>query len=154
MKNTSQQYLNSEAHGYLMEAKACKLLLKDLERIRAKLKRHIEKEAADREAEFEAVMQYHSESDIQEAYGWEFISEQQYERSGANAAHAGQHLEAAALLLGGKAIQRNIVFGHVHHSIHRAFPPGGGKAFGCGQGHLHRIAHTSAADDHGIQCFL
>ena len=32
MKNTSQQYLNSEAHGYLMEAKACKLLLKDLER--------------------------------------------------------------------------------------------------------------------------
>ena len=43
MKKTSQQYLNSEAHGYLMEAKACKLLLKDLERIRAKLKRHIEK---------------------------------------------------------------------------------------------------------------
>ena len=79
MKNTSQQYLNSEAHGYLMEAKACKLLLKDLERIRAKLRRHIEKEAADREAEFEAAMQYHSESDIQEAYGWEFISEQQYE---------------------------------------------------------------------------
>ena len=36
---------------------------------------HIEKEAADREAEFEAAMQYHSESDIQEAYGWEFISE-------------------------------------------------------------------------------
>ena len=67
MKKTSQQYLNSEAHGYLMEAKACKLLLKDLERIRAKLKRHIEKEAADREAEFEAAMQYHSESDIQEA---------------------------------------------------------------------------------------
>ena len=64
MKKTSQQYLNSEAHGYLMEAKACKLLLKDLERIRAKLKRHIEKEAADREAEFEAAMQYHSESDI------------------------------------------------------------------------------------------
>ena len=80
MKETSQRYLNSEAHGYLMEAKACKLLLKDLERIRAKLRRHIEKEAADREAEFEAAMQYHSESDIQEAYGWEFISERQYER--------------------------------------------------------------------------
>ena len=39
MKETSQRYLNSEAHGYLMEAKACKLLLKDLERIRAKLRR-------------------------------------------------------------------------------------------------------------------
>ena len=37
-------------------------------------------ECLDREAEFEAAMQYHSESDIQEAYGWEFISEQQYER--------------------------------------------------------------------------
>ena len=68
MKETSQRYLNSEAHGYLMEAKAYKLLLKDLERIRTKLRRHIEKEAADREAEFEAAMQYHSESDIQEAY--------------------------------------------------------------------------------------
>ena len=78
-ESAAQRYLNSEAHGYLMEAKAYKLLLKDLERIRAKLKRHIEKEAADREAEFEAAMQYHSESDIQEAYGWEFISEQQYE---------------------------------------------------------------------------
>ena len=65
MKNTSQQYLNSEAHGYLMEAKACKLLLKDLERIRAKLKRHIEKEAADREAEFEAAMQSLSAQEIQ-----------------------------------------------------------------------------------------
>lgn len=30
MKETSQRYLNSEAHGYLMEAKAYKLLIKDL----------------------------------------------------------------------------------------------------------------------------
>ena len=37
MKETSQRYLNSEAHGYLMEAKAYKLLLKDLERIRCLL---------------------------------------------------------------------------------------------------------------------
>lgn len=79
MKKTAQQYLNSEAHGYLMESKACKLLLKDFERIRAKLRRHIEKEASEREAEFEAAVQYCSEADIQEAYGWEFITEQQYE---------------------------------------------------------------------------
>lgn len=71
----SKQRGSRLSHG----AKAYKLLLKDLERIRTKLRRHIEKEAADREAEFEAAMQYHSESDIQEAYGWEFISEQQYE---------------------------------------------------------------------------
>ena len=70
MKKTSQQNLNSEAHGYLMESKACKLLLKDFERIRAKLRRHIEKEAAERKAEFETAMQYRSEADIQEAYGW------------------------------------------------------------------------------------
>ena len=98
MKKTSQQYLNSEAHGYLMEAKACKLLLKDLERIRAKLRRHIEKEAADREAEFKAAMQYHSESDIQEAYGWEFISEQQYERYNCSV-KAARHLMNTAPLL-------------------------------------------------------
>lgn len=40
----SQKYLSSEAHGYLREAKACSLVLKDLERISAKLQRQIDKE--------------------------------------------------------------------------------------------------------------
>ena len=60
-----------------MEAKACTLLLKDLSASAPSSGGTSKKEAADREAEFEAAMQYHSESDIQEAYGWEFISEQQ-----------------------------------------------------------------------------
>ena len=41
MKKTSQQYLNSEAPGYLMSATASKILLKDLERNRAKHRRNI-----------------------------------------------------------------------------------------------------------------
>lgn len=79
MKKNKQRYLNSEAHGYLMEADACKILLKELERIHSKLKRHIEKESSVRQSEFEAAMQYHSESEIQEAFGWDFLTEQQYE---------------------------------------------------------------------------
>ncbi len=73
-----QKYLSSEAHGYLQEAEACSLILKDLERISAKLQRRIDKEAAARQADFEAAMQYHSEAEIQDAYGWEFITEAQY----------------------------------------------------------------------------
>ena len=45
MKRT-QKYLSSEAHGYLREAEACSLVLKDLERISAKLQRRIDKETA------------------------------------------------------------------------------------------------------------
>ena len=77
MKRT-QKYLSSEAHGYLREAEACSLVLKELERISAKLQRRIDKEAAARQADFEAAMQYHSEAEIQDAYGWEFITEAQY----------------------------------------------------------------------------
>ena len=73
-----QKYLSSEAHGYLQEAEACSLILKDLERISAKLQRRIDKEAAARQADFEAAMQYHSEAEIQDAYGWDFITEAQY----------------------------------------------------------------------------
>ena len=72
------KYLSSEAHGYLQEAEACSLILKDLERISAKLQRRIDKEATARQADFEAAMQYHSEAEIQDAYGWEFITEAQY----------------------------------------------------------------------------
>ena len=53
----SKQRGSRLSHG----GQSLSFLLKDLERIRAKLRRHIEREAADREAEFEAAMQYHSE---------------------------------------------------------------------------------------------
>ena len=41
MKRT-QKYLSSEAHGYLREVAACSLVLKELERISAKLQRRID----------------------------------------------------------------------------------------------------------------
>lgn len=77
MKRT-QKYLSSEAHGYLREVAACSLVLKELERISAKLQRRIDKEATARQADFEATMQYHSEAEIQDAYGRDFITEAQY----------------------------------------------------------------------------
>lgn len=40
-----QKYLSSEAHGYLLEADACALLVKELARVCAKLQRRIDKEA-------------------------------------------------------------------------------------------------------------
>lgn len=73
-----QKYLSSEAHGYLLEADACALLVKELERVCAKLQRRIDKEAAARQADFDAAMEYHSENEIQDAYGWELITEAQY----------------------------------------------------------------------------
>ena len=51
-----------------------------LERLAEKYKRKVDREQAARKAEFEAVMQYSSEKDILDAYGWEFITEKQYDR--------------------------------------------------------------------------
>lgn len=73
-----QKYLSSEAHSYLLEADACALLIKELERVCAKYQRRIDKEAAARQADFDAAMEYHSENEIQDAYGWELITETQY----------------------------------------------------------------------------
>ena len=56
-----QKYLNSEAHGYLLESDACALLIKELERVCTKFQRRID-----------------SENEIQDAYGWELITEAQY----------------------------------------------------------------------------
>ena len=73
-----QKYLNSEAHGYLLESDACALLIKELERVCTKFQRRIDKENAARQADFDAAMEYHSENEIQDAYGWELITEAQY----------------------------------------------------------------------------
>lgn len=75
-----KKQITPEAEGYLLEAKACKKVLKDLERIQEKYKRGVEREQARRKAEFETVMEFTSEREIQEAYGWELINERQYDR--------------------------------------------------------------------------
>ena len=40
----------------------------------------VEKECSVRQAEFEKVMQYHSERELQDDFGWGFITEAQYDR--------------------------------------------------------------------------
>lgn len=72
-------YTNPDAAGYLLEADACKKVEAELRRIADKYQRKIDRKQAGREAEFEAAMQYRSEHEILDAYGWEFITEKQYE---------------------------------------------------------------------------
>ena len=74
------RYLKPRDHGYLMEAAACTKVLEDLRRIEAKYARTVEKECSVRQAEFEKVMQYHSERELQDDFGWGFITEAQYDR--------------------------------------------------------------------------
>lgn len=74
-----RKYTDPQAAGYLREADACKKVLKDLQRSADKYKRKVEKEQADRRQEFETVMGYRSEEDIRDAYGWEFITEAQFD---------------------------------------------------------------------------
>jgi len=75
-----RKYTNPQASGYLLEAKACELVCKELRRTAEKFQRAVTKEAADRQSEFETTMQYDSERQIQDDYGWGFITEKQYER--------------------------------------------------------------------------
>lgn len=75
-----RKYTNPNASGYLLEAKACEKVTKELRRIIEKFQRAVDKEAAVRQSEFETVMQYTSEQQIQDDYGWDFITEAQYNR--------------------------------------------------------------------------
>lgn len=73
-------YTDPDAHGYLMEAKACKKVVREINRLADKYLRAINREKATKKAELEAVMQYKSEEDIQNDYGWDFLTEAQYDR--------------------------------------------------------------------------
>lgn len=73
-------YLNPKAEGYLLEAKACDKVCKELRRVADKLQRAVDREKAARQKEFETVMQYASEDELHEDYGWDVITERQYNR--------------------------------------------------------------------------
>lgn len=91
------RYLKPRDYGYLMEAAACTKVLEDLRRIEAKYARTVEKEGAVRQAEFEKVMQYHSERELQDDFGWGFITEAPIRPVPASfSAGAGCHGAAAA----------------------------------------------------------
>lgn len=75
-----RKYTNPQAHGYLVEAKACEKVVRELQRIAEKYQRAVDKETAARQSEFETVMQYTSELQIQDDYGWDCITEAQCDR--------------------------------------------------------------------------
>lgn len=74
-----RRYTNPQAHGYLMEAKACGKIEKELHRIIEKYQRAVDREAAVRKKDLEAALQYRSEREIQDDYGYEVITEEQYD---------------------------------------------------------------------------
>lgn len=74
-----RRYLRPDAEGYLLEAEACKKVIRELERLTAKLERKVEQEKSRRQTEFEQVMTYRSEYEIQNDYGYGFLTERQYE---------------------------------------------------------------------------
>lgn len=102
-----KKYTNPQAHGYLLEAKACEKVVKELNRIAEKYQRAVDKEAAARQTEFEAVMQYTSERQIQDDYGWDFITGAQYYRYLDLFRHVKESLENAAPTP--KVLARNIL---------------------------------------------
>ncbi len=62
-----------------MEAAACKKVIKELTRIADKLQRAISQEESARKKDLAAALEYESEREIQDAYGFDCISEAQYE---------------------------------------------------------------------------
>lgn len=71
-------YTNPEANGYLMEAKACAKIEKDLQRLIDKYAKAIKREEEAHKQEFQTAMQYRHIGEIQDDYGCEYITEEQY----------------------------------------------------------------------------
>lgn len=74
------QYTNPDAAGCLLEADACAQVIRELERLEAKYKRQIDREMGKRRKELESAMEYRSVDEIHEAFGYEMITEEQYQR--------------------------------------------------------------------------
>ena len=72
-------YTDPVANGYLMEAKACAKIEKDLRRLIDKYAKAVKREEDARKQQFQEAMQYRSLREIQDDYGWEFITEKQYQ---------------------------------------------------------------------------
>ena len=70
---------------------------------------------------------------------------------GAHTGNGGQQLKAALLLLGGKAIQADVIFGHAHHGVKGGFPAHPGQCTRNAGRALHIVAHPAAAHHHSVQ---
>ena len=74
------RYTNPEAAGYLLEAEACGIVIKEVNRLIEKFQRKINREADARKKELDTALGFQSEQDSLDAYGWEIITEKQYDR--------------------------------------------------------------------------
>ena len=73
-------YTEPEAAGCLLEAEACVMVIKELDRLIAKFQQKSDREMDSRKKDLEAALGYGSEEEIRDAYGWGSISEKQFER--------------------------------------------------------------------------
>ena len=79
MKNTSQQYLNSEAHGYLMEPKPASFCSKTWSASAPSSSGTSKRKPQTARQNLKQLCNTIAKATSRN-YGWEFISEQQYER--------------------------------------------------------------------------
>ena len=68
----------NERANLLLEAAACRQVCKDLGRLVEKYQRAVEREAAARQEALAAALEYRSEREIQDAYGYDMLTERQY----------------------------------------------------------------------------
>lgn len=73
-----KRYTDPKAAGCLLEARACAALVKELDCLLEKYRRKIAREDEARHRDLAAVLEYSSEQELQEAYGFAEITEQQY----------------------------------------------------------------------------
>ena len=73
-----KHYTDPKAAGCLLEASACAALVKELDRLIEKYRRKIAREDEARRRDLAAALEYSSEQELQEAYGFAEITEEQY----------------------------------------------------------------------------
>lgn len=74
-----KKYTDPDKNGCLFEAKVCEKVVKDLEAIRKKYQKKVGDSATKRQTDIAAAMEYRSEGEIQDAYGYDCITEEQYD---------------------------------------------------------------------------
>ena len=70
---------------------------------------------------------------------------------GPHAGHPGQQPEAVLLLLGGKAVQADVVLGHIEDGVEGGLAPGAGQAGRHAGRALGPVAHPAAGEDDAVQ---
>ncbi|OPY64102.1 MAG: hypothetical protein A4E56_00156 [Pelotomaculum sp. PtaU1.Bin065] len=76
MKKLSGQDLDREiGNGMKLDAEGCRLLIKKLESVNKTLEARVEREKSKRAERASAISEYKTEADIQDAYGYDLITD-------------------------------------------------------------------------------